>query len=151
MPVTNGSRPRRLPAGLVVCETCDEARGLSKSGYLSVCFCQGVVCNWCGMAYRRPITDYYARDRTWVHVPYFALGAHRCPTPPESQTGEKWTIRPVDDDVRAYTAAVSGLAWAEVEERARARQESSDDGGSGTSSTARAVHAGTQGTRRIER
>jgi len=101
---------RPLPEGLFLCAVCGEARGKTPDGRLSVCFCQGVICNYCREPVRRPITDYYdARGGCWWHVPYFYLSAHsaRCPAPASRRRGRQFRILPVDDDVKAYTEAMN--------------------------------------------
>ena len=50
---------RPLPEGLSVCADCGDVRGKTPDGRLSVCYCQGVVCDWCGARSRRPISDHY--------------------------------------------------------------------------------------------
>ena len=113
---------RALPNGLSVCADCGEIRGRTRYGNVSACLCQGVVCNRCGARSRRPISEYYdPRDRSWWHVPYFQLMAHRCPAPAERRVGEKWTQLPVDDDVKAHQEATTRQTWAEVEARAAPR------------------------------
>jgi hypothetical protein len=122
MPSDAGSRRRRLPAGLFICPVCGEARGKTPEGWLSVCLCQGLRCNWCGHVRRRPITDYLARDGRWVHVPWFGYMVHTCPVPVEARIGPAYTALPADDDTRSYNEALTRLTWAEVEARARARE-----------------------------
>ena len=88
-----------LPDGLDICEGCGEARGRTPAGWLSSCFCSGIVCNWCGRRFRRPVSDYWSlRDRVWVHVPWFGFGGCGCKTPPDGYEGPKLTHRPKADE-----------------------------------------------------
>jgi hypothetical protein len=117
-------RPRSLPEGLFLCPTCRTVRGRTHDGRLSVCLCQGLRCNGCGGMVRRPITDYFDADsRSFVHVPWFAAFAHRCPTPPKGPMGERFTSTPPDDDVREYQERVTRAALAEMAERAARRSD----------------------------
>ena len=103
---------RPLPLGLRVCETCGEARGTTRKGRVSACFCSGDECLWCGTVIRRPITDYYdLRGRTWSHVPFFNEMTHRCPAPAERRVGRQWKARTPDPDVQRYQDAMTELAW----------------------------------------
>jgi len=71
---------RPLPQGLSVCADCGDVRGKTPDGRLSVCYCQGLVCSWCGTRSRRPISDHYVpRLGHWLHTPYFILGARGLP------------------------------------------------------------------------
>lgn len=99
-----------LPDGLSVCATCGDIRGRTPDGRLSVCFCQGVVCDWCGARLRRPVSDHYdPRDGgRWLHTPYFALGAHRCPPGTEPGTGKRYRVLPiVERDLLEYRERVT--------------------------------------------
>jgi len=94
-----------LPDGLSVCATCGDIRGRTPDGRLSVCYCQGVVCNWCGARLRRPISDHYVPrdDGHWLHTPYFAFGGHRCPLGTVRGTGKWYTLLPiVEQDLLEY-------------------------------------------------
>jgi hypothetical protein len=93
-----------LPEGLSVCAECGAVRGHATAGGLSVCYCQGVICNWCGARLRRPISDYYEpRSGRWLHVPYFALGGHGCQAPAERKVGKHFTTLPiVEQDLLEY-------------------------------------------------
>jgi hypothetical protein len=114
---------RPLPEGLFICPECDQPRGKTPSGSLSVCLCQGLRCNWCGHVGRRPITDYYGRDGQWWHVPWFASMIHRCEAPPEARIGPQTTALPADDDTHAYNDTLDQLVWDEVAERDRQRAD----------------------------
>ncbi len=99
-----------LPRGLRICEDCREVRGRTIDDKLSVCLCQGVRCNWCGMTRRRPISDYYdPASASWVHVPWFGLQAHRCPAPEEWRVGEHYTTLPKDESFQAYSSAITRM------------------------------------------
>jgi hypothetical protein len=119
----SGRRPA-LPEGLRWCETCGEPRGMTPTGAVSACPCQGVRCNWCGTNLRRPISDHWCpEERRWIHVPYFGIMGHACQVPPERRTQPRFTSLPRDPDLRAYQDRVTAMVWAEVEERARRREE----------------------------
>ena len=105
------TRRPALPTGLVICDDCGEPRGQTPTGGISVCYCQGIVCNWCGEVRRRPISDYFTVATGWLHVPWFSASAHRCRAPRRARVGTQWTIRPADDALRAYSEAVSRLAF----------------------------------------
>jgi hypothetical protein len=113
---TDRAAARPLPRGLRICPDCGEARGTTPAGWVSACWCSGLVCNRCGGRARRPITDYYdLRDGRWWHVPYFALAIHRCELAPgEPPKGSGWTRLEPDPDVVAYQEATTRLALAEL-------------------------------------
>jgi hypothetical protein len=76
-----------------VCEDCGEAQGRTLEGWLSDCYCTGLVCNWCGRRFRSPITNYHRlSDGTWHHIPHFQFGNCPCRTPPEGYTGRKISV-----------------------------------------------------------
>lgn len=76
-----------LPAGLSICTTCSEAKGVAlvaqADGTLytleSPCLCDGVTCRYCGRGrIRRPCRDFYSwRSGRWLHVAWFGYRA-RC-------------------------------------------------------------------------
>jgi hypothetical protein len=113
-------RPRRsarpLPEGLRICETCGAARGTTPWGVVSACWCSGLICNGCGGRAHRPITDYYDIELgDWLHVPYFALGGHRCVVPEGRMPGPRgWTQLTPDPDVLACQEATTKLALARL-------------------------------------
>lgn len=130
-------RPRSLPAGLRICETCGEARGTTPRGSVSACYCSGLLCTACGERRRLPISDYYDwRARSWSHVSFisgFSLGGgHRCPVGPgEEPRRTPWTKLPRDPDVIAYQRAVTEFTMRWVRERPAGRereQRPADDG-----------------------
>ena len=121
---------RPLPEGLSVCADCGDVRGKTPDGLLSVCFCQGVVCDWCGARSRRPISDHYVPDEgVWLHTPYFILGAHVCPPGTAPRAGRRFRALPMDDDLKAYSEAMTRLTFAMVEARTGIRPGPTDDGG----------------------
>jgi hypothetical protein len=108
---------RPLPPGLSVCADCGDVRGKTPDGRLSVCLCQGVVCTWCGARGRRPISDHYdPRLGLWLHTPYF-LAAHACPPGTAPREGPRVRALPADDDLKAYSEAMTRRTFAEVEAR----------------------------------
>ena len=120
---------RSLPQGLSLCADCGDVRGKTPDGRLSVCYCRGVVCTWCGARSPRPISDHYVpRLGHWLHTPYFILGAHVCPAPPERRVGEHWTTLPADDDLKAYSEAMTRRTLAEFEARTGIRLGPTEDG-----------------------
>ena len=105
-PTIGGRDDRALPDGLTICEDCGEARGRTSAGWLSSCFCSGIVCNWCGRRFHRPISDYWSLpDRTWVHVPYFGFWGCGCKTPPDGYEGPKLTHLPRADEGKSKARA----------------------------------------------
>lgn len=65
-----------LPAGLAECGRCGEICGTARrTGSVSVCLCEGIICRFCGAGRARPpLTDRYdTRTRTFWHTPW--LGA----------------------------------------------------------------------------
>ena len=109
-----GLRCHPFPTACPCAPTCGDIRGRTPDGRLSVCYCQGVVCNWCGARLRRPITDHYdPRDGGhWLHTPYFALGGHRCPPGTERGTGKWYTVLPiVEQDLLEYRERMTQLAY----------------------------------------
>lgn len=84
-----------LPWGLRTCDVCGGVRGRTPDGCVSSCYCSGIVCNWCGRRFHRPISDYWSPiDRIWVHVPWFGFGGCSCATPPDGYEGPKLTHLP---------------------------------------------------------
>ena len=121
---TSGREDDRLPWGLHICETCGEARGRTPDGMVSACYCSGIVCNWCGRRFHRPISDYWSQpDGVWVHVPYFGFSGCGCSTPPEGYDGPKLTHLPKAKEVTEASEALTRrtLEWAatldEVDDR----------------------------------
>ena len=138
----------QLPQGLSVCADCGDVRGKTPDGRLSVCYCQGVVCTWCGARSRRPISDHYVpRLGHWLHTPYFILGAHGCPAPPERRVGEHWTTLPADDDLKAYSEAMTRRTLAEFEARTGIRLEPEPERPGSTTARPKARGHGAPGTR----
>jgi hypothetical protein len=120
---------RPLPEGLSLCADCGDVRGKTPDGRLSVCYCQGVVCTWCGARSRRPISDHYVpRLGHWLHTPYFILMAHGCPPGTEPRDGPRFRALPADDDLKAYSEAMTRLTFAEVEARTGIRLGPIEDG-----------------------
>ena len=114
---------RPLPPGLCICSTCGEARGTTREGRVSACYCSGAVCNRCGTRARRPISDYWDRRAgRWWHVPWFGLMAHTCRLAPgEAPRGSGWTMLQPDPEVVAHQEAVTRATLAAPEgEGARA-------------------------------
>ena len=129
---------RPLPPGLSVCADCGDVRGKTPDGRLSVCYCQGVVCTWCGARSRRPISDHYVpRLGHWLHTPYFILGAHVCPPGTVPREGRRFRTLPMDDDLKAYAEAMTRLTFAMVEARTGIRLGPTDP------ADGRATQAGT--------
>ena len=104
---------RLLPEGLSFCADCDEIRGKTPNGRLSVCYCQGVVCEWCELTLRRPITEYFdpAGPGYWVHVPYYLVMDHAftCESPARSRVGPQFRPLPIDNDLKEYGEAMTRL------------------------------------------
>jgi len=118
-----------LPQGLSVCADCGDVRGKTPDGRLSVCYCQGVVCTWCGARGRRPISDHYVpRLGYWLHTPYF-MGAHQCPPGTEPREGRRFRVLPADDDLQAYSDAMTRQTLAGIEARTGIKLGPKDDAG----------------------
>ncbi len=106
---------RPLPWGLHICEVCGEARGRTPDGLVSACYCSGIVCNWCGRRFHRPVSNHWSvPDGPWVHVPYFGFQGCRCSTPPEGYDGPKFTHLPKADEVTEASEELTRqtLEWA---------------------------------------
>jgi hypothetical protein len=110
----------QLPEGLSVCADCGDVRGKTPDGMLSVCLCQGVVCTWCGARGRRPISDHYDPRAGWLHTPYF-MAAHACPPGTHARDGKQFRVPPADEDLQAYSDAVTRVTLAELEARTAIR------------------------------
>ena len=110
----------QLPQGLSVCADCGDVRGKTPDGRLSVCYCQGVVCTWCGSRGRRPISDHYDPCAGWLHTRYF-MAAHACPPGTQARDGRRIRALPADDDLQAYSDAVTRQTLVELEDRTAAR------------------------------
>ena len=119
----------QLPQGLSVCADCGDVRGKTPDGRLSVCYCQGVVCDWCGARGRRPISDHYVPHLGhWLHTPYF-MAAHSCPPGTEPRDGPRIRALPADDDLKAYSEAMTRQTLAELEARTAIRLGPEADAG----------------------
>ena len=132
----------QLPQGLSVCADCGDVRGKTPDGMLSVCLCQGVVCTWCGARGRRPISDHYVPHLGhWLHTPYF-MAAHACPPGTEARDGKRFRALPADDDLQAYSDAVTRQTLAELEARTAVRLEPKPEGPGSTTTREQAFGRG---------
>ena len=83
---------------------------------VSACYCSGIVCNWCGRRFHRPISDYWSLpDRVWVHVPWFGFQGCGCSTPPDGYEGPKLTHLPRADEVRQAAEALTRWTMGQAE------------------------------------
>ncbi len=136
----------QLPQGLSVCADCGDVRGKTPDGRLSVCYCQGVVCTWCGSRGRRPISDHYDPRAGWLHTRYF-VAAHSCPPGTEPRDGPRIRALPADDDLKAYSDAMTRQTLAELEARTAVRLEPKPEGPGSTTTREQAFGRGAPSTR----